>query len=42
MFNLFRSIKGPMLEPYFADGSDAFIVDAGSDERGFADTAATM
>lgn len=34
--------KGPMLEPYFADGSDAFIVDAGSDERGFADTAATM
>ena len=31
-----------MLEPYFADGTSGFIVDAGSDERGFADTAATM
>ena len=39
---LFSLYKGPMLEPYFADGSSAFIVDAGSDERGFADTAATM
>lgn len=39
---LFSLYKGPMLEPYFADGSAAFIVDAGSDERGFADTAATM
>ncbi len=39
---LFSLYKGPMLEPYFADGSSAFIVDAGSDERGFADTAAAM
>lgn len=39
---LFSLYKGPMLEPYFADGSSAFIVDAGSDESGFADTAATM
>ena len=39
---LFSLYKGPMLEPYFSDGSAAFIVDAGSDERGFADTAATM
>lgn len=39
---LFSLYKGPMLEPYFADGSSAFIADAGSDERGFADTAATM
>lgn len=39
---LFSLYKGPLLEPYLADGSAAFIVDAGSDERGFADTAATM
>lgn len=39
---LFSLYKGPMLEPYFEDGTDAFIIDAGSDERGFADTAATM
>ncbi|WP_458791987.1 tetratricopeptide repeat protein [Yoonia sp. MH D7] len=39
---LFSLYKGPMLEPYFADGSSSFIVDAGSDESGFADTAATM
>jgi hypothetical protein len=39
---LFSLYKGPMLEPYYADGSSAFIVDAGGDERGFADTAATM
>lgn len=39
---LFSLYKGPMLEPYIADGSSAFIVDTGSDERGFADTAATM
>lgn len=39
---LFSLYKGPLLEPYFADGTAAFIVDAGSDERGFADTAATM
>lgn len=39
---LFSLYKGPMLEPYFADGSSGFIVDAGSTERGFADTAATM
>ena len=39
---LFSLYKGPMLEPYFADGTSGFIVDAGSDERGFADTAATM
>ena len=39
---LFSLYKGPMLEPYFEDGSSAFIVDAGSTERGFADTAATM
>lgn len=39
---LFSLYKGPMLEPYFADGTSGFIVDAGSEERGFADTAATM
>lgn len=39
---LFSLYKGPMLEPYFEDGTAAFIVDAGSDDRGFADTAATM
>jgi len=39
---LFSLYKGPMLDPYFADGTSAFIVDAGSDERGFADTAASM
>ena len=39
---LFSLYKGPMLDPYFADGTAGFIVDAGSDERGFADTAATM
>ena len=39
---LFSLYKGPMLDPYIADGSSAFIVDTGSDERGFADTAATM
>ena len=31
-----------MLDPYFADGTSAFIVDAGSDERGFVDTSASM
>jgi len=31
-----------MLAPYFADGTSAFILDLGSDERGFADTAASM
>ena len=39
---LFSLYKGPMLDPYFADGTAGFIVDAGSDESGFADTAATM
>ncbi len=39
---LFSLYKGPLLAPYFADGSSAFIIDAGSDERGFADTAASM
>lgn len=39
---LFSLYKGPMLEPYFEDGSSAFIVDAGSSDRGFADTAAMM
>ena len=39
---LFSLYKGPMLDRYFADGTSAFIVDAGSDERGFADTAASM
>lgn len=39
---LFSLYKGPLLEPYFADGSSAFIVDTGSDESGFSDTAATM
>ncbi len=39
---LFSLYKGPMLAPYFEDGSSALIVDTGSDERGFADTAATM
>ena len=39
---LFSLYKGPMLEPFFNDGTSAFIVDTGSDERGFADTAASM
>ena len=39
---LFSLYKGPMLAPYFADGTSAFILDLGSDERGFADTAASM
>ncbi len=39
---LFSLYKGPLLEPYFKDGTSAFIVDTGSSERGFADTAATM
>ena len=34
--------KGPELVPYRADGSDAFLVDAGATERDFADTAAMM
>ncbi|MFT4742530.1 MAG: Tfp pilus assembly protein PilF [Yoonia sp.] len=39
---LFSLYKGPMLDPYFADGTSAFIVDAASDESGFSDTAASM
>ena len=39
---LFSLYKGPLLEPFFADGSSGFMVDAGSTERGFADTAAMM
>ena len=39
---LFSLYKGPRLEEYFADGSDAFLIDAGSTERDFADCAAMM
>lgn len=34
--------KGPALEPFYADGSDAFILDAGGSERNFGDSAAMM
>ncbi|SEM59909.1 Tetratricopeptide repeat-containing protein [Loktanella fryxellensis] len=34
--------KGPELAAYHADGTDAFIMDTGSTERDFADTAAMM
>lgn len=39
---LFSLYKGPLLGPFATDGSSAFIIDTGSSERGFADTAATM
>ena len=39
---LFSLYKGPELAAYHADGADAFIVDTGSTERDFADTAAMM
>nr|WP_249219014.1 tetratricopeptide repeat protein [Loktanella sp. SALINAS62] len=39
---LFSLYKGPELAAYHADGTDAFICDAGSSERDFADTAGMM
>jgi len=39
---LFSLYKGPYLKEYYADGSDAFMVDAGGSEQDFADCAATM
>ena len=39
---LFSLYKGPELAAYHADGTDAFIIDTGSTERDFADTAAMM
>ncbi|SEW41445.1 Tetratricopeptide repeat-containing protein [Cognatiyoonia koreensis] len=39
---LFSLYKGPLLTPYYEDGSDAFMVDTASTDRDFADCAATM
>ena len=39
---LFSLYKGPELVAYRADGTDAFIIDTGSTDRDFADTAAMM
>jgi len=39
---LFSLYKGPYLDAYRADGSDAFIQDAASTDQDFADCAATM
>jgi hypothetical protein len=39
---VFSLYKGPELKAYYADGSDGFILDTGSTERDFADTAAMM
>jgi hypothetical protein len=39
---LFSLYKGAQLAAYQADGTDAFIIDAASDDRDFADCAATM
>lgn len=39
---LFSLYKGPMVDAYRADGSAAFILDAGSSDRDFADCAALM
>ncbi|KAA9006735.1 tetratricopeptide repeat protein [Histidinibacterium aquaticum] len=39
---LFSLYKGPGLDAFRADGSDAFIIDTGSTDRDFADCAATM
>jgi Flp pilus assembly protein TadD len=39
---LFSLYKGPFLDPFVADGSSAFIIDAASTDRDFADCAATM
>ncbi|QQA42729.1 hypothetical protein [Pelagovum pacificum] len=39
---LFSLYKGPFLEPYRGDGSEAFILDTASSDRDFADCAATM
>ncbi|MEL6570159.1 MAG: tetratricopeptide repeat-containing glycosyltransferase family protein [Pseudomonadota bacterium] len=39
---LFSLYKGPELKGYFADGTDAFIVNAAETEKHFGDSAATM
>lgn len=39
---LFSLYKGPYLEPFHADGTDALIIDTASTDRDFADCAATM
>ncbi len=39
---LFSLYKGPALDAYYADGADAFMLDAGSSENDFADCAAMM
>lgn len=39
---LFSLYKGPYLDAFYADGSDAFMIDAAGTERDFADCAATM
>lgn len=39
---LFSLYKGPMIEAFRADGSDAFIIDAGSSDADFADCAGMM
>jgi len=39
---VFSLYKGPQLEQFRADGSNAFMIDAGSSDRDFADCAAMM
>ncbi|MCA1774199.1 MAG: tetratricopeptide repeat protein [Loktanella sp.] len=39
---LFSLYKGPALDAYKADGTDAFIIDTATTDRDFADCAATM
>ncbi len=39
---LFSLYKGPLVERFQADGSDAFLIDAGSTDRDLADCAAMM
>lgn len=39
---LFSLYKGPELTSYYADGTDAFIIDAGATEAHFGDSAAMM
>lgn len=39
---LFSLYKGPELRSFYADGSDAFIIDAAATERNFGDSAAMM
>ena len=39
---IFSLYKGPFLDAFHADGSDAFMIDAGSSDRDFADCAAMM